>query len=158
MQPNVQLNGYERDSMIAHHERAYIRHPADIPLEVSPSYQPSAPGELRNLSRGGLAFTAQQPFPAGSDVTLVINCCPNSLKVRGQVVWCEARDGGYEVGIAFYTPAEAYQVRMVEQICQIEQYRQDVWRKEGRHLTQDEAAQEWISRYADQFAQTGWSD
>lgn len=145
--------------MIAHHERAYIRHPADIPLEVRPeSQQPSCPGELRNLSRGGLAFTAQQAYPIGSDVKLMINCCPNALEVRGQVVWCEAREEGYELGIAFYTPAEAYQVRMVEQICQIEQYRQDVWRKERRQLSQEEAAREWISRYADQFAQSGWSD
>lgn len=145
--------------MIAHHERAYIRHPADIPLEVCPETQQSAaPGELRNLSRGGLAFAAQYPYPPGSDVRLVIRCCPNTMEVRGQVVWCEAREAGYEVGIAFYTPADAYQVRMVEQICQIEQYRQDVWRNEGRQMSQDEAAQEWISRYADQFAQTGWSE
>lgn len=145
--------------MIAHHERAYIRHPADIPLEVSPDSQHSAvPGELRNLSRGGLAFTTEQPQAIGSDIKLTIYCCPNFLEVSGQVVWCEERDDGYEMGIAFYTPADAYQVRMVEQVCQIEQYRQDVWRKEGRDLSQDEAAYEWISRYADKFAQSGWSD
>jgi len=73
-------------------------------------------------------------------------------------MWCESSSEGYEVGIAFYSPNDAYHVRMVEQICQIEQYRQDAWRQEGRCLSQEQAAREWIDLYADQFAQGGWSE
>lgn len=144
--------------MSAHHERAYIRHPADIPLEVSPAALPATQGAIRNLSPGGLSFSSTESYPLGSDVNLVIRCCPNALEVCGQVVWCEPRDSGYEVGIAFYSPNDAYQVRMVEQICQIEQYRLDVLAREGRALTQEQAAREWITRYADHFAQSGWSE
>jgi hypothetical protein len=40
---------------------------------------------------------------------------------------------------------------MVEQICHIERYRNDVAQREGRQLTAEEAALEWISRYASSF-------
>lgn len=144
--------------MTANHERAFIRHPADIPLDVSPVSLPAAPGAIRNLSTGGLAFSSPRSYPLGGDVNLVIRCCPQALEICGQVVWCEPRDGEYEVGIAFYGPNDAYQVRMVEQICQIEKYRREVFNREGRLLSQEQAAREWIDRYADDFAQSGGSD
>jgi hypothetical protein len=43
--------------------------------------------------------------------------------------------------------------RMEAQCCQIRRYRRDVIRNEGRQLSQDEAALEWIERYAESFAQ-----
>lgn len=144
--------------MMHNHERAYIRHPTDIPLEVSPASQTVCAGAIRNLSRGGLSFSCAVPYSPGQDVDLVIRCCPNPLEVRGQVVWCEPKDGSFEVGIAFYSPGDAYQVRMVEQICQIEQYRRDMLAREERDLSIDQAAREWIERYAHQFAQGDWSD
>jgi len=42
--------------------------------------------------------------------------------------------------------------RMESQCCQIRRYRRDLIRKEGRYLSQDEAALEWIERYAEAFA------
>lgn len=135
-------------------ERAYIRHPTDIPLEVSPESSHHASAEIRNLSRGSLAFATDRPCKVGSNITLRIECRPDFVEVQSQVVWCERSDDTYQVGVAFFSTADAYQVRMVEQICRIEQYRRNALSQEGRHLTQ--AAQEWISRYADNFAQSGW--
>ena len=144
--------------MMSQHERAFIRHPADIPLEVSPHTVARTTGAVRNLSPGGLAFSSTRPYPIGSDIRLCIRCSPHPLDVLGQVMWCESSSEGYEVGIAFYSPNDAYHVRMVEQICQIEQYRQDAWRQEGRCLSQEQAAREWIDLYANQFAQGSWSE
>ena len=42
--------------------------------------------------------------------------------------------------------------RMESQCSQIRRYRREVIRKEGRHLSHDEAALEWIERYAESFA------
>ena len=41
--------------------------------------------------------------------------------------------------------------RMEAQCHQIERYRLDVLRNEGRELSRDEAALEWIERYAEGF-------
>ena len=46
---------------------------------------------------------------------------------------------------------DAFTARMEAQCYQVEQYRQAVAREEGRLLTVDEAAIEWIGRYAETF-------
>ena len=44
-----------------------------------------------------------------------------------------------------------FRARMVEQVCHIEQYKHQVLKKEGRKLSGEEAALEWIQKYAPQF-------
>ena len=46
---------------------------------------------------------------------------------------------------------DSFSERMEAQCCQIRRYRLEVIRKEGRQLSPDEAALEWIERYADTF-------
>ena len=46
---------------------------------------------------------------------------------------------------------DAFRLRMLNQIRQIGRYREDVLRETGRLLTPDEAALEWIERYAATF-------
>jgi hypothetical protein len=46
---------------------------------------------------------------------------------------------------------EDFLARMKAQCHQIERYRLDVLRNEGRELSPDEAALEWIERYAEGF-------
>ncbi len=47
---------------------------------------------------------------------------------------------------------DAFLARMQAQCEQIEAYRLDVLRREGRKLTLDQAAREWIERYARDFS------
>ena len=75
------------------------------------------------------------------------------FEVRGQVVWCRAESGVFEIGVAFLNPSDLFQVRMVEQICHIEQYKADVLASEGRRLNGEQAAQEWIQKFAGDFPQ-----
>ena len=46
---------------------------------------------------------------------------------------------------------DAFLQRMEAQCNEIRRYRQDVLRSEGRQLSQDQAALEWIERYAEVF-------
>ena len=46
---------------------------------------------------------------------------------------------------------EAFRLRMEEQCVQIQQYRQAMLRERGHLLSSDEAALEWIERYAAAF-------
>jgi hypothetical protein len=50
---------------------------------------------------------------------------------------------------------DEFLVRMREQCQRIEQYRLAVMRAEGRVLSEDEAAREWIERYAGEFGREG---
>jgi len=65
-----------------------------------------------------------------------------------RVAWCQNEGGQYTVGVQFLESEEAFRVRLVEQICHIENYRREVAQGEGRELTSEEAALEWISRFA----------
>jgi len=46
---------------------------------------------------------------------------------------------------------EAFRLRMEDQVRQIREYRQAILKRTGRLLTPDEAALEWIERYAANF-------
>ena len=62
------------------------------------------------------------------------------------------RDGaGYEVGVSFLDPEDVFRARMVAQVCFIEDYRRSIARAEGRELSSEEAAGEWIAKYAHKF-------
>lgn len=47
---------------------------------------------------------------------------------------------------------EAFTARMERQCRQVEQYRQSVLQNEGRYLSKDEAAAEWVEQFAEVFA------
>ena len=46
---------------------------------------------------------------------------------------------------------EAFRLRMESQCCRIREYRLAILREDGRLLSPDEAALEWIERYAATF-------
>ena len=54
------------------------------------------------------------------------------------------------IGIEFAAEAEAFRARMVEQICHIERYHRQQ-QAEGREVSEEQAAIEWIDRYAATF-------
>jgi hypothetical protein len=45
-------------------------------------------------------------------------------------------------------------MRMCEQVCHIENYRNEVKAAEGRELTPEQAAVEWVSKFAARFPRT----
>jgi hypothetical protein len=66
------------------------------------------------------------------------------------VAWCQADVGAWQVGIEFLDQDDLFRLRMVEQICHIEQYRTTT-ASLGRTLSSHEAAIEWIEQYAEAF-------
>ncbi|GGX41474.1 PilZ domain-containing protein [Saccharospirillum salsuginis] len=132
--------------------RQYIRHPTDIPLHYQVADAPEeCHPHLRDVSTGGLSFTADQPFEQGQILTIQIDVTDPPFEISGEVVWCHARDGEYLVGVCFDSVEQAFALRMVEQVCHIEQYRAAVRQLENRELTAEEAAHEWIQRHARDF-------
>ncbi len=138
--------------------RRHLRHPTQIPLELRVARAPE-PGAARlaDLSLGGLCFRAQAPVPVGAELALRVPLVAPELELRARVVWCRRRGPAWEVGVAFADEAEAHRARMVEQICHIERYREEVRRREGRDLSSEEAAREWIARHAARFPRPGES-
>lgn len=135
-----------------HAKRRFIRHPFQIPIEVIAGSHDAAAPHLRDVGHGGVSFHARQPAGPGQRLRIRIPLLEPPFEADGEVMWCEAAGhGGYEIGVSFLSPEDAYRVRMMEQICHIEQYRREIQENEGRQLSDREAAMEWIERYAPGF-------
>ncbi len=135
--------------------RQFIRHPADVAIEVTAGRQlDHAPRHSRNVGIGGLAFQSDQALAAGMIIDLRIPLLRPPFETTARVVWCQATDDGWELGVEFLHPDDAFRARMVEQICHIEDYRKGVERSEGRALTAEQAAMEWIGKFAAEFPES----
>ncbi len=131
--------------------RNYIRHPISIPILISAGNHDGAQVLVNNLSAGGLCFFTDLPVKVGSVVDVLIPCVLPDYHGEGVIVWRRSQESaGFEVGVRFASDDEYFRMRMVEQICQIEAYRQQLTGI-GRNLTTEEAALEWINRFAADF-------
>ncbi len=132
--------------------RNFIRHPTDIPIKIIKDengeryHQP-----LRDISIGGLRCRFNEQLAIGIKIKIIIDLVDPALEIPGKVVWCRADDASYELGIEFRGEKDVYRLRMVEQICHIEHYRNEILIREGRKISSEQAAKEWIVKYACEF-------
>ena len=133
--------------------RKYIRHPSDVPIQVILDRVEDDDGDetLTNISLGGLSFVSPQALNVFQRVRVCIPIIKEDNFIEGRVIWCEKARNGYEIGLEFDSSKEVFRLRMIEQICHIEHYRKEIERQEGRVLSTDDAAKEWISKYAGDF-------
>jgi hypothetical protein len=132
--------------------RGFIRHSSDFPVVVEViGESASRRGLLRDVSVAGLSFDVASEITVGSKINYYVPSLSDEPAGRGQVVWCRSMGAGYRLGVEFESEQDAYRMRMVEQVCQIENYRREVKKFEGRELDSEEAAVEWIGAYAADF-------
>jgi hypothetical protein len=131
--------------------REFIRHTADVPIEVRTveGEQTSATG--LNVSHGGLAFVSELCPAQGATIEIAIPDVDPPFQAHARVAWCRPEDDAFLVGVEFLDSTDAFRARMVEQVCTIERYREKVREEEGRELSAHEAATEWIGKYAGRF-------
>lgn len=134
-------------------ERQYVRHPSDVPIAWSlDDIAVEGTEYLKNVSEGGLAFLSVSALPLGSHVDIQIPAIDPQVLLKGVVVWCAPfEDHQFEVGVRFIDENNHFRMRMVEQICHIEHFKHVILETEGRVISGEDAALEWISRYARDF-------
>lgn len=134
--------------------RRFIRHPTDFPILVYSGTSPDGDEtSLCDISQGGVACNLFRELRPGESVALGIPSLQQDYRISGVVVRCRRLSDGYRIGIRFSDEAESFKTKMVEQVCQIEHFRQQLCRH-GRVLDSETAAREWIERYGRQFAET----
>ena len=107
--------------------------------------------KLNNVGLGGLAFSSPKPLPVGHLVSVRFPLLGDDHDLSGRVVWIRQQQTGFVIGLQFDDPNQLYCLRMIEQVCHIEHYRQEIQQHEGRLLSSEEAASEWIQQFADAF-------
>jgi len=129
-----------------------MRHPSSMPIE----FRRLGDGQrhrnaLHDISCAGLSFRSQEPFDEGEIVEVRLAILGHEVRATGRVAWCNALDvGAWRVGLLLSDGQTGHAVRMIEQLCHIELYRERQ-RKQGRELSSEEAAREWIERFASDF-------
>lgn len=132
--------------------RSYIRHPSGMPITVRlDEAGDNSPENLTDIGYGGLRFKSQAPLEPGVMVSLSVPITHGEVESRGRVAWCNQIDDVYEVGVEFMDAGDFYTVRMVEQVCHIEHYKGQELEQQGRELSCQQAAEEWIEKFAADF-------
>ena len=129
-----------------------IRHPTTVPLRYR-RFGETVPRTIRG-EEVGLCFSTDEQLAPGSLIELTISAADRAQSFRVEVLSCQEVLTGFEVQGCFLDENDAFVGRMLEQMCYIEAYRCDVERVEGRHLSREHAAREWIERFAAAFPKT----
>lgn len=108
---------------------------------------------LHNISLGGVACNSSRAFRRGTPIEMRIPLLGEQARYPGIVAWCRRQAEEYLVGIAFTDEDTLFRARMVEQVCQIQHYRQQLERHCGAPVSIEHCAQEWIAQHAATFPQ-----
>jgi hypothetical protein len=135
--------------------RSFIRHDTDLPIEVKVETGAPSSNPLRNVSHGGLSFRHHAALPVGAQVRVAIAVAGPAFEALCRVVWCQPEGKTWQLGVVFLDQEDLFRARMIEQVCQIEQYRKDERQYHGRNLSGQEAALEWIGKFAAGFPRPG---
>ena len=131
--------------------REFFRHPVDIPIQIFPQeLNAGAHVPMSDIGEGGIAFQTNVFFKNGARLKVRIPHVYPPFEAVGVVCWHRRLDDQLEVGLMFLDEDTAFRVRMVEQICHIEKYRKQL-RADGRSVSFQKAASEWIEKYAADF-------
>jgi hypothetical protein len=135
--------------------RQFLRHPLDVPLRCTiKSATDEDNAGLRNISDGGAAFFSQKKYRKGQSVELSFPVFKSTPVIRGKVIWTmtdKDSPGQFVNGLKYADGRDRKVLRLVEQICHIMSYRVMQEHLTGKVMSADEAAREWISKYADSF-------
>ena len=132
--------------------RKYIRHPANIPIEYRIIGNTKQDNDFtKDISVGGLCFQSHSCVDNNVSLSIQIPVTRPIFTVEGKVVWCSRYQDYVEIGVEFFKPGDIFKTRMVEQICHIKQYQKEALENEGRKLSDEKAAFEWIRKFAKEF-------
>ncbi len=132
----------------------FLHHPYGSPIRYR-HYSAKNKGKFREKQRLGLCFACKERLTPATLIKITIRTPNQSYHFLAVVSWCYRSTDGYEAGVNFLREDDAFRARMAEQVCHIEDYRVRVKKEEGRELTSEAAAKEWIGRYAASFPDMG---
>ena len=148
-----------------HEKRVSTRLPVELPIkycQIGPKAAQRSPqsallrhSETRNVSEGGLLFHSEQPYEVGTTLQVSIPVKDRVFTMTARVAHTEhdkARNH-YLIGVQFLNPQSVFQVKMAEQLHQIELYRKSLSQSLGYAVSDEEAAQRWVEEQSEPFSE-----
>ncbi|MFH1753710.1 MAG: PilZ domain-containing protein [Candidatus Omnitrophota bacterium] len=140
--------------------RRFVRHPICYPLEFE--YAPRKIIERSrtvDVSEGGLLFLSKRNLQSGKTIILKMPLQNRLFRVKAKVVHVQQdRENPklYNIGVSFYRHSDAFEVKLVEQIYLMDEYRALRAIQLGREVSFKEASLEWVRKYAKKFDDLFW--
>lgn len=126
----------------------FIRHPSGLPIRFRHCQPRDRTPDHPNPSSGGLRFLSDCHVPKGTFLEVSIPIRDWTYRFVGRVIRTRCFGTVHELWVCFGSHADAFQARMAEQICHIEAYRNAVRKSDGRTISSELAAMEWVAKYA----------
>lgn len=128
-----------------------IHHPENISIHCQRLDQVCDKNPIHLCNSPHLNFSSQIAFKNNTRLRITLKIQNNTHDFHAVVTHSQAHLTGFHIRVGFESYHEAFRLRMIEQICHIETYREELYQQQGRRLCYENAAQEWIERYADTF-------
>jgi hypothetical protein len=134
--------------------RQFVRHPIQVPLTVRPKDGAEFLTRVGDISEGGVSFSSPQPLAVGHAVEVVIPVHDSRFTLTGTVASVvELGGGALRIGLKFVDTDARFKMKLAEQVLRIEDLRETLSRERGTPVTNREAAEIWVDRYAKNFAE-----
>lgn len=135
--------------------RKYLRHSMDAPLSCAVrSEGVETTAGLVDISDGGASISSKAKYRKGQSIELRFPVFKDCSVVPGTIAWDRTdKDSpeNHRYGIKFKDDTDKAMLRMVEMICHIMTFRAMQEHLTGKSIPADDAAREWLSKYADTF-------
>lgn len=128
-----------------------ITHPDSIPIDFKISDREKSSDHSLSDCRFVLVFSSGKSVQTESPIDVFITVREKTYTFPGVVTDFVKTGMTNSITTMFPRSDVEFKVRLVEQICHIENYRNILAEKEGRILSGHEAAAEWIALYAKFF-------
>jgi len=136
--------------------RNFFRHPIQVPIRfrVPPHRGPGFFSKTEDISAGGISFYLSREFPEGTLLDVTIPLQAVKFNMIGSVAYCrqEPQSGLFKIGILFHESDMTFRAKLAAEILKIEEFRKEISKRLGREVSREDAAHEWIQRYAEEFS------
>ena len=135
-------------------KRRFYRHPISVPLSLSAAEETKeARSESLDVSLGGLSFLWPRKLPKGALVGVNIAVKDKLFEIKSKVAYTkeDSKTGKFRTGVSFTDYPSAFMARLAEEMLEILRYRKNLSRELGREIPEEEAASQWIRKYAARF-------
>ena len=124
--------------------------PCSFELELTPVFPAEPPSAFTTADNQSFSYVSHQSFHSGQQLRLRIPSIKPDISVLTQVRHCSSADNGFLLRLSCIDQDQAYHLRMLLQLGHIHHYHQHL-QDQGTSLSLNEAAGEWISRFAENF-------
>ncbi len=136
-------------------KRQFFRHPINVPIQLKMERsEDSYLSESKDISLGGLSFVWPSRLSKGSVMMLSIPVREKVFDLKVRVAYCKnyKKSNQYHAGVSFLNSTDMFKAKLAEEVLQIMEYQKTVSRELGYDLSEEEAAQRWVSKYAEKFS------